>query len=53
MIVSPFGEVLAMAGEAIGLVSAEIDTALIEETRRRLPTRQQRRVIGMPEIIKA
>lgn len=52
MIISPFGEVMAEAGDDIGFVSADIDTDLIAETRRRLPTRQQRRQIGAPKVIK-
>lgn len=52
LIISPFGEVLAEAGDDIGFVSADIDTDLIAETRRRLPTRQQRREIGVPDVIR-
>lgn len=53
MIVSPFGEVLAEAGDQVSFISADIDTTLIEETRRRLPTRQQRRQIGAPRVVRA
>lgn len=51
MIVSPFGEVLAAAGDDIGLISAEIDLAEIESTRARLPTRTQRRQIAAPHVV--
>ena len=37
MIVSPWGDILAEAGEGIGVIVAEIDLAQIEEVRARLP----------------
>lgn len=52
MIISPFGEVLAAAMEDVGVLVADIDTAVIERTRARLPTRQQRRAITAPRIIR-
>lgn len=51
MIISPFGDVLAAAGEDIGVLIADLDTAEIERTRARLPTRQQRRSIGAPRKV--
>jgi predicted amidohydrolase len=51
MIISPFGEILAEAGDDVGFVSCDIDTDLIAETRRRLPTRLQRREVGVPQVV--
>lgn len=53
MIVSPFGEILAEAGDQVGLISANIDLAEIERTRARLPTHTQRRRIGSARIVRA
>jgi predicted amidohydrolase len=36
----------------VGVLVADIDTAEIERTRARLPTRQQRRAITAPRIIR-
>ncbi len=38
LIVDPWGEVLADAGEGIGIVSAQIDPARIAEVRRMVPS---------------
>ena len=37
LIVAPWGEVLADGGEEVGVVSAEIDAAKVEEARRMIP----------------
>lgn len=51
MIVSPFGEILAEAGDAPEGLIVDLDSDLIAETRRRLPVRQQRRSIGQPRLV--
>ncbi|EKF20524.1 carbon-nitrogen hydrolase family protein [Nitratireductor pacificus] len=52
-IISPFGEVIAAAGEDPCVITAEIDSALIETTRHRLPVLLQRRDLGSPRIVPA
>jgi predicted amidohydrolase len=46
LIVDPWGRVLADAGEAPGIISAEIDPALVTEARRRIPALAHERPIG-------
>ena len=38
LVVSPWGEVLADAGDEVGVVIAEIDRALVDEARRMIPS---------------
>jgi deaminated glutathione amidase len=50
LVVDPWGRVLLdMGGEAPGLGFAEIDPALVDEVRRRLPAIRHRRPIPTPE----
>ncbi len=49
LIVDPWGEVLADAGEGIGVVSARIDPARIAEVRRMVPSLNHDRPFTMPE----
>jgi len=44
MIINPWGEVLADAGEEPGFITAEIDMDVIEEVRRKLPSVHHRRM---------
>lgn len=50
-VISPFGEVLAAAGDEPAVIFADLDSALVAETRRRLPVLTQVRTIGVPERI--
>jgi len=43
LIVNPWGDILAEAGEEEEILYADLDPAMLEETRRRLPLLQQRR----------
>ncbi len=51
LIVDPWGEVLADAGEAIGFVTAEIDPAKVAEARRMVPSLRHDRVIPTPRML--
>jgi len=51
LVVDPWGEVLLDMGEAPGLGFAEIDPALQEDVRTRVPALKHRRVI--PEVVRA
>jgi deaminated glutathione amidase len=53
LIVDPWGEVLADAGEGVGFVTAEIDTAKIAEARRMVPALRHDRVIPTPQTAQA
>jgi predicted amidohydrolase len=48
LIVNPWGEVLADAGEGVGIVSARIDPARIAEARRMVPSLQHDRAFLTP-----
>jgi predicted amidohydrolase len=48
LIVAPWGEILAEAGDEIGIVSAEIDTARIAEARRAVPSLSHDRLFASP-----
>jgi predicted amidohydrolase len=48
LIVSPWGEILAEAGEEPGVVMADIDPAKVEEARRMVPALQHDRDYGKP-----
>jgi predicted amidohydrolase len=48
LIVAPWGEVLADGGETVGIVSAEIDTAMIAKARRMVPSLQHDRPYAAP-----
>lgn len=37
LIISPWGEILADAGEEVGIVTADLDVALVDEARRMVP----------------
>jgi len=49
LIVSPWGEILAEAGDAPGIIEAEIDPAKVEEARRMIPSLRHDRRFGGPE----
>jgi predicted amidohydrolase len=53
LIVDPWGEVLADAGEGVGFVTAEIDTAKIAEARRMVPALRHDRAIPAPKVVQA
>jgi predicted amidohydrolase len=48
LIISPWGEILAEAGEEPGVVMADIDPAKVEEARRMVPALQHDRDYGKP-----
>ena len=50
LIVDPWGEVLADAGEGVGLVTARIDPTRIAEVRRMVPSLQHDRPFTPPEL---
>jgi predicted amidohydrolase len=49
LIVAPWGEILAEAGEAPGIIDAEIDPAKVEEARRMVSALQHDRRFAAPE----
>jgi len=51
LIVDPWGEVLADAGEGVGAVSARIDVARIAEVRRMVSSLQHDRAFTPPELV--
>jgi predicted amidohydrolase len=51
LIVDPWGEVLADAGEVVGVVSARIEVARIAEVRRMVPSLQHDRGFTPPELV--
>ena len=51
LIVDPWGEVLADAGEGVGTVTARIDVARIAEVRRMVPSLQHDRGFTPPELV--
>jgi predicted amidohydrolase len=50
LIVSPWGEILAEAGEEPGAIFADIDPAKVDEARRMIPSLQHDRRFGGPDI---
>ena len=50
LIVDPWGEVLAEAGEETGIVTARIDPARTAEARRMVPSLQHDRAFTPPEV---
>jgi predicted amidohydrolase len=50
LIVDPWGEVLADAGERVGIISARIDPATIGKARRMVPSLQNDRQFTRPEL---
>jgi len=50
LIVDPWGEVLADAGEGVGIVSARIEVDAIAKARRMVPSLQHHRVVSKPEL---
>jgi predicted amidohydrolase len=50
LIVDPWGEVLADAGEGVGIVSARIEVDAIAKARRMVPSLQHDRVVPKPEL---
>lgn len=50
VIVSPWGEILAEAGEEPGVIVAEIDLAKVEEARRAVPSITHDRAFALPEV---
>ena len=50
LIVDPWGEVLADAGEGVGIISARIEVAAIAKARRMVPSLQHDRVFTKPEL---
>ncbi len=53
LIVAPWGEVLADGGEAPGVVTARIDTALVAEARARVPSLSGDRPFHAPPALRA
>jgi predicted amidohydrolase len=50
VIVDPWGQVVADAGEAVGVITAEIDLAKVAEARGKVPSLTHDRVVGDPVI---
>ena len=50
LIVDPWGEVLADAGEDVGIISARINVAAVAEARRMVPSLQHDRAFTGPEL---
>jgi deaminated glutathione amidase len=50
LIVAPWGEILAEAGESVGIIDADIDPAKVEEARRMVPALRHDRRFAAPEI---
>jgi predicted amidohydrolase len=50
LIVSPWGEILAEAGEEPGVIVAEIDVAKVEEARRAVPSIEHDRAFELPDL---
>jgi predicted amidohydrolase len=53
LIVDPWGEILADAGEGVGFITAEIDTAEIAEARRMVPALRHDRAVPAPRTMQA
>lgn len=53
LIIGPWGEVLADAGEGVGFVTAEIDTAKIAEARGMVPALRHDRAVPPPQTMQA
>jgi predicted amidohydrolase len=51
LIVDPWGEILADAGEGVGIISARIEAARIAEVRRMVPSLQHDREFTPPELV--
>jgi len=51
LIVDPWGEVLADAGNGVGIVSARIEVARVAEVRRMVPSLQHDRRFTQPELV--
>jgi deaminated glutathione amidase len=51
LIVDPWGEVLADAGDGAGVISARIEVARIVEVRRMVPSLQHDRQFSKPELV--
>ena len=50
LIVSPWGDILAEAGEEPGVICAVVDPAKVEEARRMIPSLRHDRRFGGPEV---
>ena len=50
LIVDPWGEILADAGEGVGIITARIEAARIAEVRRMVPSLQHDRAFTQPEL---
>jgi deaminated glutathione amidase len=50
LIVDPWGEVLADAGEGVGIVSARIEVDAIAKARRMVPSLQHDRIFSKPQL---
>jgi deaminated glutathione amidase len=50
LVVDPWGEVLADAGEGVGIISARIDVAAIAKARRMVPSLRHDRHFSEPEL---
>jgi predicted amidohydrolase len=51
LIVDPWGEVLADAGEAVGFITAELDLARVAEARQMVPSLQHDRPFAAPRLV--
>jgi deaminated glutathione amidase len=51
LIVDPWGEVLADAGEGVGIASACVEVGRIAEVRQMVPSLQHDRLLTEPELV--
>ena len=52
LIVAPWGEVLADAGDAVGFVIAQVDTTVVDAARGKIPSLAHGRVLGDVTVMK-
>ena len=52
LIISPWGEVLAEAGESPGVIVADLDLAKVDEARSMVPSLTHDREYVMPEALR-
>ena len=51
LIVDPWGEVLADAGEDVGFITAELDLGRVAEARQMVPSLQHDRPFAAPRLV--
>ena len=51
LMIAPWGEIIAEAGTAPGVIAADIDTALVDTARGRVPSLEHDREYGAPAVV--